>query len=641
MPLLQLTSVSFSYGGKEVFTHVDLTVEPGERIGLVGPNGVGKTTLLRLAAGELEPDSGRVNRSRAAVVAFLRQEQHADMAGTVLEALLLPFSSLLELRRELARLERAMTSGELADPEVYGRLRVEYEAVGGDEVERRVEQLAADLELGAGDIHRAVSTLSGGERRRLALAQVLAGSPDLLLLDEPTNHLDLDTVERLEEIVRAFPGAVLVISHDRAFLDAVCPVTVELAPFGCTRFPGPYRWYIEERERRLETARKFYEREKTEREKQEELIRRTHASGGIYSRQAKARQRMLDRREPLEAPADVWSLMGGTRVRPPPAPRCARLVLHAKGVGSCRGGRRLFGGLDIQLLRGERLGIVGPNGAGKTTLLRTLAGEVEEGEVLRGHGVVSGICGQELEELHPENDPIAEIRTIRPEMSTETIRSHLGLLRISGEDQERKVSTFSGGERARVALAKLLAIPRNLIALDEPTNNLDIPSREVLEEGLGQFEGALVVVSHDRYFLDRVATRFLHLEDGEATQFSGTWQELRQHLRDRKAGASGTEPRPVDPAKELRKASYLARKEHQRLIERLRKQQGQLEEHIAAAEVEIGELEAGQETVGDDWQELHQVQERLGRARRELEDLLSSWSEVSEQLEQAEQEAET
>lgn len=629
---LQLDDVAFSYGGSQILAGVNIAVHPGERVALVGPNGVGKTTVLRIAAGELEPERGRVSIGRGERLAFLRQDQLAGDQGTVLDALLEPFQEILARRRELTVLEREMAAGAAAAR--YGQLRAEYEAMGGDELERRVEKLAADLELGPGDLHRSVRTLSGGERRRLALAQTLAVNPDVLLLDEPTNHLDLDTLETLEAIVRSFPGAVLVVSHDRAFLDATCPITVELTPTESRRFPGPYRWYVEERERRLESARRAYEKETREREKQEELIRRTAASGGIYSRQAKARQKRLDRLDPIEAPTDVWALMGETHVRPPPAPRSSRVVLHAEGLGSRRGDRQLFGGVDLELLRGERLGIVGPNGAGKSTLLQAMMGKPEEGSVLFGTGVVAGICNQDLEELHPENTPIAEIRSIRPDLSTEQIRSHLGLLRIRGEDQERRNATFSGGERARVALAKLLAVPRNLLALDEPTNNLDIPAREVLEEALGAFEGAVVVVSHDRYFLNRVATRLLFIADGRVELFWGTYEELRQHLRARRdaAGPAAAET-PANLDKERRRAAHQQRRERSRRRERLQRRQRQLEEEIAAREVKNEELEQRLVAQADDWQELQKTHAELDASRAALEAQMAEWTSVSEELE--------
>jgi ATP-binding cassette subfamily F protein 3 len=637
MCALQLDSVAFSYGGAQVLSGVTLAVHAGERVALVGPNGVGKTTVLRIAAGELEPESGRVSLGRGLRLAFLRQDQLAADQGTVLDALLEPFRALLERRREITLLEREMAGGSGSAAERYGQLRAEYESAGGDELERRVEKLAADLELGPGDLHRSVRTLSGGERRRLALAQTIAVSPDVLLLDEPTNHLDLDMLERLEAMVASFQGAVLIVSHDRAFLDATCPITVELTPTESNRYPGPYRWYVEERERRFESARRSYERERHEREKQEELIRRTAASGGIYSRQAKARQKRLDRLEPIEAPSNVWSLLGSTHVRPPPAPRSSRVVLRAERLGSRRGGRQLFAGVELELLRGERLGIVGPNGAGKSTLLQALMGQAEEGSVSLGTGVIPGICGQDLEELHPESTPIAEIRSIRPDLSTEAIRSHLGLLRIRGEDQERRNATFSGGERARVALAKLLAVPRNLLALDEPTNNLDIPAREVLEEALAAFEGAVVVVSHDRYFLSRVATRLLYIDGGRVELFWGSYEELRAHLRDQRAARAGAAPAEVlaNPDKERRKALHQERRERQRLRERLQRRQRKLEEEISATEVKVGELEGQLGAQADRWQELQKTQAELDRARSTLDALVAEWTSVSEELELA------
>jgi ATP-binding cassette subfamily F protein 3 len=636
--VLQLESVAFAFGGRELFRGLDLAVQPGERVGLVGPNGVGKTTLLRLAAREIEPDEGRVTLGRATRVSLLRQDQLTDHDGTVRDALLEPFERLLVLRRRIAALERGLGAepGDAAGlTDEYARLRAEYEAGLGDGVERRVSALASDLDLGVAALDRPVRTLSGGERRRLALAQTLAAEPDLLLLDEPTNHLDVDTLERLEQLVAAFAGTVLVVSHDRVFLDRVCPVTVELSPQGAARYAGPYRFYVAERERRLESERRAYEKEVAERERQEELIRRTVASGGFYSRQAKARIRRLERQDPLEAPQDVWVTAGATVVRPPPTPRSSRVLLEARGVGATRGGRRLFGGVDLTLTRGERVGIVGPNGSGKTTLLRALMGEPDEGEVGFGHGAVAGICGQDLEELHPDRTPVDEIRSVRGDLPTESIRAHLGMLRIRGIDQERRNETFSGGERARVALAKLLAVPRNLLALDEPTNNLDIPAREVLEDALVRFEGAVLVVSHDRYFLERVATRLLHIEDGTVEPFDGTYDELRARVRGRRA-IEGKPATPADPAKEQRRTAHRERREQMRLCERLRRKQASLEQEVAALEERVSSLDLDLAAGGKDWEALAGLQGERDQARARLDALLAEWAETSEQLERVE-----
>ncbi|HJZ84645.1 MAG TPA: ABC-F family ATP-binding cassette domain-containing protein, partial [Polyangia bacterium] len=521
MSLAQLSDVDFGYPGTDLFEGLSWQINAGDRIGLVGPNGSGKSTLLRLLAGELSPDRGQLVRARGGTVGYLKQSQEFGAGGRLFGELLAPFADLLALHDELeaahALLEHDHSQAALAR---YANLQERYGARGGYTLETRVRMLAQDVGFAESDLHREVATLSGGERGRLELAKVLVFEPDLLLMDEPTNHLDIAEVERLERFLQNYPGAkaFVIVSHDRAFLQAVCSSIVDISDGELDAYAMRYDRYLCEREERRARALAAFRRQREEIARQEEFIRRNIA--GQKTGQAKSRRKMLEKLERLERPDDQWDAAARIALRFSAGDHYgAKEALKAQKLTlGFAGAQPLVRDLDLVIYRGDRIGIVGPNGSGKTTLLRALLGQIDpvSGTASRGPGLRIGYYDQTQRDLDDEHTLIEEIQSVRPDLTPDPVRNYLARLRFFGDEGFRKVKGLSGGERSRLALGKMMLVPKNLLALDEPTNHLDIPAREVLEAALAGYDGTLIAVSHDRYFLDRVVKKILLVAGGRA-----------------------------------------------------------------------------------------------------------------------------
>jgi ATP-binding cassette subfamily F protein 3 len=673
MTVLQVADLSFGYGADKLFQGVTFSLELGQRAALVAPNGAGKSTLLRLVARELTPDVGTVVVRRGVRVAYGRQSHELPAAGSVLEAFLSGFQGVLTLRHELSAAQHDAASGTDTALAHLAAVMDRYHLAGGDELERKVTMIAQHLGFSDADLERPLSSLSGGEQGRLRLGVTLAQEPDLFLLDEPTNHLDLDTIAWLEKHLTALGSAMLIVSHDRAFLDNVCPITMELGRRSFRVYPLKYSDYAVAREEDLERERELAERQAEFVAKTEDFIRRNIA--GQKTKQAQSRRKMLGKLETLERPEDVWATAEKIRFRFAPAPRSGDIVLEAKGLGATRGSRQLFSGVDLLVRRGDRIGIVGPNGSGKSTLLKLLSdlGAPEDsGQIRRGTNICEGYFDQHLGSLDPAKTAVEEIRSVRGDLNVDATRQYLARFRFYGDDPLRRVQGFSGGERSRLALAKLLLEPHNLLFLDEPTNHLDIPAAEILEEALTGFEGTVVLVSHDRRFLEGVTTRTLQIRDGSVDIYPGGFRDYEQALarlhdrahaeaesvRDAGRGSShgtaadrrdegpkggrnvrrsgSTRPAPEEAANDdpvVRRRAFEAEKAVARALERKRRRVKELEVEIAQGEAELARRrEDLKQDPSGNWAKLADLAKQEQALAKRVDAAMTEWMALSEEL---------
>jgi ATP-binding cassette, subfamily F, member 3 len=525
--LFRLSDVHKSYGVQDVLRGASLQVNAGEHVGLVGRNGAGKSTIFRLVRGEETADRGDVIRARGVKLGLLDQHVHFKQGSTVHESALAAFGRLQQIEHEMHELEHRMAdAGDDLEKvlERYSDLQQEFEHEGGFEYAARAEAILQGLGFDREMWSMLTETLSGGQQNRLGLACLLLAAPDILLLDEPTNHLDVNAVEWLEEFLQEYESAYVIISHDRYFLDRCCRRIIELENGRASNYTGNYSDYLVEREERREAQQRAYDNQQQLIAKTEEFIRRNIA--GQKTKQAKSRRKMLEKLERIDAVrADQSS--GDFRLQA--IERTGNHVLTVNKLAIGYENKLLASDISFILRRGECLGIIGPNGSGKTTFLKTILNKLDprRGEVRWGTKVQIGYYAQQLDDLDDRNEIIMELRRVAPSTATAgELRSFLAKFLFTGDDVYKHVRDLSGGEKGRLALAKLIYSRVNVLVLDEPTNHLDIPSREALEEALSAYEGTIVTISHDRYFLDRVATQILALDGlGGAEHYDGDYTE--------------------------------------------------------------------------------------------------------------------
>src|SRR5262245_59574297 len=525
--LFRLSDVYKSYGTQDVLRGASLQVNPGEHVGLVGRNGAGKSTIFRLVRADETADRGDVVRARGVKLGLLDQHVHFKSGSTVHESALAAFGRLQQIEHEMHELEHRMA--EAVDDlekilERYSDLQHEFEHEGGFEYAARAEAILQGLGFERDMWSLETEKLSGGQQNRLGLACLLLAVPDVLLLDEPTNHLDVNAVEWLEEFLQEYQSAYIIISHDRYFLDRTCRRIVELEHGRASNYTGNYSAYLVEREERREAQQRAYDNQQHLIAKTEEFIRRNLA--GQKTKQAKSRRKMLEKLERLDAVRHDQS-SGDFRLQS--IERTGNHVLTVTDLSIGYTDKLLAQDISFILRRGECLGIIGPNGSGKTTFLRTILNKLTPlgGEVRWGSKVQIGYYAQQLDDLDDRNEIIMELRRVAPSTATAgELRSFLAKFLFTGDDVYKHVRDLSGGEKGRLALAKLIYSRVNVLVLDEPTNHRDIPSREALEEALSAYEGTIVTISHDRYFLDRVATQILSLDGvGGAEHYDGDYTE--------------------------------------------------------------------------------------------------------------------
>ena len=547
--LFRLSEVHKSYGVQDVLRGASLQVNAGEHVGLVGRNGAGKSTIFRLVRGDETADRGDVVRARGVKLGLLDQHVHFKPGSTVHESALAAFGRLQQIEHEMHELEHRMAdAGDDLEKilERYSDLQHEFEHEGGFEYAARAEAILQGLGFERDMWSLETEKLSGGQQNRLGLACLLLAAPDVLLLDEPTNHLDVNAVEWLEEFLQEYQSAYVIISHDRYFLDRCCRRIVELELGRASNYTGNYSDYLVEREERREAQQRAYENQQHLIAKTEEFIRRNLA--GQKTKQAKSRRNMLERLERLDAVRPEHS-SGDFRLQA--IERTGNHVLTVNELVIGYPDKMLAKDISFILRRGECLGIMGPNGSGKTTFLRTILNKLAPlaGEVRWGTKVQIGYYAQQLDDLDDRNEIIMELRRVAPSTATAgELRSFLAKFLFTGDDVYKHVRDLSGGEKGRLALAKLIYSRVNVLVLDEPTNHLDIPSREALEEALSAYEGTIVTISHDRYFLDRVATQILALDGfGGAEHYDGDYTEYHDWKLGLRESATPSMPSTTEP----------------------------------------------------------------------------------------------
>lgn len=666
MSLLTLQSLGFDYGGHTVFDGLNLTINPGERYGLVGVNGAGKSTLLRLLAGEMDPSRGRIERSGRVRVGYLEQDTALETDVPLREAVRREaFGDLLDIERELVELGETLGDGDEARLERYGVLHERFEQADGYTMDSRTDAALQGLGFAPDRLDQPVRTLSGGQKRRAALAAMLLAPYDVLLVDEPTNHLDLEAREWLEAHLHDRSGALIAISHDRAFLDNATDFTLHLINGKLNRFQGSYTRFMKAWTEQKEQWEEQYRRQQEQISKTEAFIRKNIA--GQRTNQAKSRRKQLARMERMEAPPNEGKKL---RMRIEPARESGAVVCEAQGLAVRFADLELFSGVDLQVLKGDKIGILGPNGTGKTTLLRVLTGEVvpSAGRVQWGSNVDVGYYDQELRLVSDSNTVLREIHQMDPTLSEGDVRSMLGAFAFSGDMVEQPVRTLSGGERARLSLLKLILERHNTLLLDEPTNHLDTDTREALEVALVGYPGTLIVVSHDRYFLNRICNKILAFEGsahGGATSvrtFLGNYDDYRYKLqqeREARTSSSRTKPssaeraastggsvtaarpaasvpheKPAAPGAGARKGKPARKRDlSKNELEKIRREILDLEEEIELLETDL-ELASERMSSGTlEGEDMARLAQQMQKQQRILDEKTTRWEELSALME--------
>ena len=676
MSLITVSSLSKSFGAEDLFGGVTFSVAKGARLALVGPNGIGKTTLLRILVGEEEASSGMVTRARNLRMGYLSQEADFELSGALWDVCLEPFADLIRMGGELRKLEAEMSDPSKREQaiEKYGSAQHEFERLGGYLYETRIRQVLTGLGFDESDYQMALDHLSGGQRTRAHLARLLLSNPDLLLLDEPTNHLDIKAVEWLESYLTQWDGAAVIVSHDRYFLDHACNALLEMAASGSEYYRGNYTTYLNEREIRWNHRFEMYESEKEKLLKEVEYIKKHIA--GQNTLQAKGKLKRLTRtlfaieRIGLEAALNTnWSQLdiaeftptstysveeAEQRVRSLRPPQRTTPDLHLHLRTSSRSGdlvirtrdlkvgyppedglpeKFLFSTPDIELRRLDCAALIGPNGAGKSTFLKTILASIPPlaGEVILGASLKIGYFAQAHEGLDPEKTVIDEIMNASGMLPYQA-RDYLGKYLFSNDDVFKQVSMLSGGERGRLALAKLALEDTNLLLLDEPTNHLDIPSQEVLQSVLDNYQGTILLVTHDRYLVDALATQIWEIDPDESqmTTFNGTYSQMKEE-REKEAARLAEQQSLIStsPASRSRTAKNVKSKEAKEERRRIAQLQ-ELENTIADLEATLANLSTQLESPLVKPEEVAKLGTEYERVQKEMDKKLNEWERMQE-----------
>jgi len=634
MIVLQASHIHKSFGSTQLLNDVTLTVREGEKVGLVGRNGTGKTTMLKILTGQLPPDAGDIIRPKTVTLGYLAQQGGLQSDRTIWEEMLSVFAHQITMEAKLRSLEIAMGQPDtIANPTLLKKITEEYtglqeifDRVGGYEYPATIRGVLHGLQFGEGHYNFPVERLSGGEKTRLALAKLLLTKPAILILDEPTNYLDMDTLGWLEKYLQTYPGAVLAVSHDRYFLDTVVSTVYELEFSRLKRYSGNYSRYLVLKDEELEQQSKQYRKQQEEISRLQDFVSRNIARASTTGR-AKSKQKLLEKIKPLEKPTTdgkkINISLDATR-------SSGKEVLWAKELSVGYQKTSVARNITLAIFRGERVALLGPNGTGKTTLLKTLAGILPplSGSINKGYHVNTGYYEQEQKHLAGNKQIIDELWEEFPQFDEQTVRSILGSFLFSGEDVLKNVGDLSGGEKARLALAKLMCRRANFLMLDEPTNHLDILGNEVMEEALLNYPGTLLFVSHDRYFINKTATRIIELTPNGVNNYLGNFDDYQnKKITEAKAQRHENQNSKTSDTKK----EFFRRKEKQREEKKKHRRAEELEILINDTEENISHLEQQLylPKVYNDHETYRQKSSELKRLRAELEDYMEEWVELT------------
>jgi ATP-binding cassette, subfamily F, member 3 len=636
------SDISLTLGGKELFRSVSFRIGPHDRIGLVGSNGAGKSTLLRMLLGEITPDSGELAKARYVTVGYLPQDGVVNTGATLYATAESVFADIVGARERLEEIGRRMETLDHGTEEfqelleLYGELQHHLEDADAFRMESTIEKVLFGLGFTARDLQRPTGEFSGGWQMRIALARLLLQQPSLLLLDEPTNHLDLDSLQWLEEYLASYRGAVMLVSHDRRFLDTMTRKTYDLSLGSLVEYAGNFTFAVAEREKRRELQLAAYRNQQQQIKQTERFIERFRYKA-TKARQVQSRIKQLEKLDLIELEDEE----GGIHFSFPPAPPGGRSVMELRGIVKRYGTQTVFEGLDFDIDRGDRIAFVGVNGAGKSTLARIITGTepIESGERKVGHNVILSYFAQDqAEELNPSLDVLQTVDAVATGDVRKRLRTLLGCFLFHGDDVFKKVGVLSGGEKSRLALAKMLLEPANLLILDEPTNHLDMRSKGVLQEALLGFDGSMVIVSHDRDFLDPVVTRVVEFSAGRVRSYTGNiteYLEARQRDRENIQAAAVAAAVPAKSEKERKRAEAELR---QRRYAKTRP----VQEAIAKVEAAIGRLEGRKGEVEKlmadpelyrDGERAKEISTEYRQIGQELQDAYFRWNDLTQELE--------
>lgn len=623
MSLIKFQNVSFSFGADVILEDVGFQINPGEKVGIVGNNGAGKTTLFRLITGELFSDSGEVTVEKDVVVGYMEQHPLVDCTETLFNEMDEAFEEIHSIRREMERIEDEMRK-ENADLEkltaYYGDLQETFEKKGGYQLEYKISHILLGIGFNKADYGRNVAEFSGGEKNRVRLAKLLLSEPDILLLDEPTNHLDIEGINWLENFLAQWKKTIVIISHDRYFLDNVVNRTLELENHTIKSYRGNYSAYIRQKTEQIALQEKLYTLQKADIEKKQEFIRRNIA--GQKTKQAKSRIIELEKMKKITAPAHKISY----KLSFPEGQRGGNDVLRIEDLSKSFGNKQIVSSFNYLVRKGDKVGIIGANGSGKTTLLKMIIGNIlpDSGNITLGSHIDVGYFSQNLENQNPENTIIEEVWQADPKKTIQEMRSYLAQFLFYDEDVFAVIKNLSGGERSRVELAKLILSGINFLILDEPTNHLDIFAKMALEESLAAFTGTILVVSHDRYFLDKIANRIIYLEDGKHFMSEGNYSEFWRN----KQAEENLLKCKADVAPDNKQKYQEQKKENRKKERSNRKRDPQvIESEIDAAEKRIAELDnlLRQPEVFSDFEKTQKIDIEYKELSAALEKLYEEW----------------